>query len=111
MVNNQLNAVFGALADPTRRQILEQLARGECTVGELAARFTITQPAISKHVRILEEAGLLQREIDGRFHRCTIVPDRIDAASAWIEKQRVFWTATLDRLDTYLKHAKRKGRK
>ncbi len=104
MVNSQsLNAVFAALADPTRRRIVEKLARRPLTMGEIAAGFTISQPGISKHVRVLEESGLLTREIDGRFHRCMLATQSMAEASAWIEKQRAFWTATLDRLDAYLK--------
>ena len=105
MVNNMnLDAVFAALADPTRRRIIERLARRPLTVGEIAQEFAISQPGISKHIRVLEESGLLRRQVDGRFHRCTLTPRSIDNASAWIEKQRTFWTATLDRLDVYLKN-------
>jgi len=109
MVNNMnLDAVFSALADPTRRRIIEKLARRPLTVGDIAEEFSISQPGISKHVRVLEDAGLLKRQIDGRFHRCTLTPRSIDAASAWIEKQRTFWTATLDRLDVYLKSSSKR---
>jgi DNA-binding transcriptional ArsR family regulator len=104
MVNSiDLDAVFAALSDPTRRRIVEKLARRPLTVGEIASEFAISQPGISKHVRVLEDCGLLTRKIDGRFHRCTLAPEPMNAASAWIEKQRAFWNATLDRLDTYLK--------
>lgn len=103
MVNTGgLDAVFGALSDPTRRRIVERLARHPMTVGEIAAGFTISQPGISKHVRILEEAGLLKREIDGRVHRCRLDPNAMAAASSWIDKQREFWNSTFDRLDAYL---------
>jgi len=103
MVNYpDLDAVFGALSDPTRRRILEKLARRPLTVGEIAASFSISQPGISRHVRVLEDSGLLRREVDGRFHRCTLAPEPMAAASAWIDKQRTFWNATLDRLGTYL---------
>ena len=112
MEATQLDAIFAALADPTRRRIIERLARRPLTVGEIAGEFSISQPGISKHVRVLEQSGLLKRQVDGRFHRCTLTPRSIEAASAWIEKQRAFWTATLDRLDTYLKDSsKRKKRK
>lgn len=104
MVNDQaLTAVFGALADPTRRRIVERLARGSLTVGEIAAQFPISQPAISRHVRILEESGLLKRQINGRVHNCTLAPEAIASTSAWLDKQRAFWTGTLDRLGDYLK--------
>ncbi|HZZ64528.1 MAG TPA: metalloregulator ArsR/SmtB family transcription factor [Candidatus Baltobacteraceae bacterium] len=112
MVNSSdLDAVFAALSDPTRRRILERLARRPLTVGEIAAEFAISQPGISKHVRVLEACGLLNREVEGRFHRCTLAPEPMAAASAWIEKQRSFWNATLDRLDIFLHDsAKRKKR-
>ena len=107
MVNTSaLDRVFGALADPTRRRILERLSRRPLTVGEISAEFTISQPAISKHVRVLEDAGLLRREIIGRVHRCTLSPAAIAAASTWLEKQRAYWNASLDRLDTLLQKRK-----
>ncbi len=103
MVNTHtLDAVFAALSDPTRRRIVEKLAHRPLTVGEIAAHFSISQPGISKHLRVLEDSGLLTREVDGRFHRCTLAPEPMAAASAWIEKQRTFWTATLERLDRYI---------
>ncbi len=103
MVNIQgLDGVFSALADPTRRRIVERLARGPMTAGEIAAGFAVSQPAISRHLRVLEQSGLLRREVVGRVHRCTLAPKAMDAASAWIDKQRAFWDATLDRLDDLL---------
>ncbi|HEY9085061.1 MAG TPA: metalloregulator ArsR/SmtB family transcription factor [Candidatus Tyrphobacter sp.] len=90
--------MFSALADPTRRRIVERLARGPLTVGEIASGFSVTQPAISKHVRVLEESGLLKRRIAGRVHHCTLSPGGMQAASGWIERQRKFWSAVLDRL-------------
>jgi len=111
MVNSgHLDAVFGALADPTRRRIIERLARQPMTVGEIAAGFSISQPGISKHVRILEEAGLLKRDVVGRVHHCQLNPNAMVAASSWLEKQRAFWNATLDRLAAYLA-ASSKGKK
>ena len=111
MVNDQvLGAVFGALADPTRRRIVERLARQPLTVGEIAEQFSISKPAISRHVRVLEAAGLLNRRIDGRVHHCTLGPKNIALTSEWLEKQGRFWNATLDRLDIYLKSTP-KGRK
>jgi DNA-binding transcriptional ArsR family regulator len=103
MVNNSsLDLVFNALADPTRRRIVERLSRRSLTVGEIAAEFSISQPAISKHVRVLEESGLLQREIVGRVHHCTLSPAAMESALKWIEKQRAYWNAALDRLDALL---------
>ena len=112
MVNQlKVDAVFSALADPTRRRMLERLSRRSMTVGEIAQGFTISQPGISKHVRILEEAGLLKREIIGREHHCTIEPKAMEAASAWFEEQRRFWNATLDRLGAYLTSPPKSRRK
>ena len=103
MVNSSsLDGVFSALGDPTRRRIVERLARGPLTVGQIAAGFPISQPAISRHVRVLEESGLLERHVAGRVHRCTLSPKVMTAASAWIDKQRSFWNAALDRLDVLL---------
>ena len=103
MVNSTVfDGVFAALADPTRRRIVERLARGPLTVGEIASGFSISQPAISRHVRVLEESGILERQVLGRVHRCTLSPKVMGAASAWIDKQRAFWNATLDRLGDLL---------
>ena len=103
MVNSSpLDTVFAALADPTRRRIVERLARKRLSVGEIAGEFPLTQPAISKHVRILEESGLLKREIVGRTHYCTLSPAAMDSAARWIERQRKFWNETLDRLERVL---------
>jgi len=104
----QLSAVFSALSDPTRRRILERLARGPLSVGEIASGFSISQPAISKHVRVLEGSGLISREVTGRVHQCRIAPERMQAAATWLETQRAFWNATFDRLDALLA---RKGKK
>ena len=82
--------------------MVERLSRRSMSVGEMAQGFAISQPGISKHVRVLEEAGLLKREVIGRFHRCTLDPKAMETASAWLEEQRRFWNATLDRLGAYL---------
>jgi DNA-binding transcriptional ArsR family regulator len=97
-----LDATFGALADPTRRAILARLAQGENTVTELAAPFHVSLPAVSKHLRVLESAGLLQRKIDGRIHRCRLAAQPMKDAAAWIETYRAFWEAQLDALANYL---------
>lgn len=103
-----LDAVFGALSDPTRRRIVERLARQPLTVGQIASEFPLTQPAISKHVRILENAGLLQRTIEGRVHYCTLSPDAMNDVREWIERQARYWTAALDKLDKILAKEPRK---
>lgn len=97
-----LSAVFGALSDPTRRAILERLARGEFTVSELAEPFDMSLPAVSKHLKVLEEAGLLHRLRDGRLRRCRLDPAPLGAASNWIESHRAFWDAQFQRLERYL---------
>jgi DNA-binding transcriptional ArsR family regulator len=97
-----LDATFGALADPTRRAILARLAQGEAMVTELAEPFRVSLPAISKHVRVLESAGLLQREIDGRMHRCRLAAEPMKNAAAWIEQYRAFWEVQFDALAKYL---------
>jgi len=97
-----LDATFGALADPTRRAILARLARGEAMVTELAAPFAMSLPAISKHLRVLESAGLLHREIDGRIHRCRLAADPMKDAAGWIERYRAFWDTQFDALEKYL---------
>jgi DNA-binding transcriptional ArsR family regulator len=113
MVNSpgNLDAVFSALGDPTRRQIVERLARGPLSAGEIASGFSISQPAISRHLRVLEESGLLERHIVGRVHRCALSPRTMQAASGWIDKQRSFWNATLDRLDDLLAEPPKRKKK
>lgn len=101
MVNN-IDAVFSALADPTRRQIVERLARRSLTVGEISAGFAMSKPAISKHVRILEASGLLAREIDGRIHRCRLEPKAMRSVATWFDRQERSWLAAFDRLDALL---------
>jgi len=94
-----VDSIFAALADPTRRRIVERLARKPLTIGEIASEFPISQPAISKHVRVLEEAGLLHRTIEGRVHYCTISPQAMHEVSAWIDRQRRYWNGALERLE------------
>lgn len=91
-----LDAVFAALAHPIRRAIVERLAEGECTVGDLAEPHEVTLPAISKHLRVLEEAGLLEQTPDGRVRRCALRAAPLSAAFAWIVQYRIFWEDTLD---------------
>lgn len=105
---SDLDAVFGALSDPTRRRIVERLARKPLTVGEIAAEFPLTQPAISKHLRVLEISGLLERRIEGRVHYCSISPQTMQEVLNWIEGQRKYWTGALDRLEVLLQKNERK---
>jgi DNA-binding transcriptional ArsR family regulator len=104
MVTNtpQLNLTFGALADPIRRAILARLARGETTVGELARPFEVSRPAISKHLRVLERAGLVRRTADGRLSRCELDAVPMRDAAEWVERYRKFWEDQLDALSRYL---------
>jgi DNA-binding transcriptional ArsR family regulator len=97
-----LDSTFGALSDPTRRAILARLAQGEAMVTELAEPFRVSLPAISKHVRVLESAGLLEREVDGRVHRCRLKAQPMKNAAAWIEQYRAFWELQFDALAKYL---------
>jgi DNA-binding transcriptional ArsR family regulator len=97
-----LDATFSALSDPTRRAILARLALGETTVGELAAPYEMSLPAVSKHLRVLERAGLLARQKSGRVHRCGFITATMKDAAAWIEHYRRFWGAQLDSLESSL---------
>jgi len=97
-----LDATFAALSDPTRRAILARLAHGQATVSELAAPFPFSLPAVSKHLRVLESAGLLKREIDGRVHRCRLAPEPMKTVAQWIEHYRVFWEKQFNALAQYL---------
>jgi DNA-binding transcriptional ArsR family regulator len=103
---NALNETFSALADPTRRAILARLAQGEATVGELAKPFAISQPAISRHLKVLEKAALISNERRGKHRRCCLRPEALDNAAAWLEFHRRFWTSSFDRLDAHLKAGK-----
>jgi DNA-binding transcriptional ArsR family regulator len=111
MVNYQpevLDRTFAALSDPTRRAIIERLAAGESSVTGLAAPFAMSLPAISKHLRVLEDAGLVTRERDGRVHRIGLAPGRLRDASEWIAHYRRFWEERLDSLARYLEQTESK---
>lgn len=106
MVNNvalNLNQVFGALADPTRRGIMEMLSRGASNVRSLAAPFRMSQPAISKHLRVLESAGLIRREKRGREHHISVNAKPAEAARDWISFYTQIWTQQFDAVDDYLR--------
>ena len=98
----RLDATFAALADPTRRAILARLRRGEATVLDLAAPFAMSVPAVSKHLKVLERAGLITRGRDAQRRPCRIQAAPLKAAAAWIGGYRRFWEESLDRLDAYL---------
>jgi len=95
---SRLDVVFGALADTTRREILARLAEGELSVGELAAPFEMSRPAISKHLRVLERAGMVRRTPDGRISRCSLDAAPMREASEWVERYRAYWEDQLDSL-------------
>jgi DNA-binding transcriptional ArsR family regulator len=97
-----LDDTLTALADPTRRAILARLARGEARVTEVAAPFAISLNSVSKHVRVLERAGLVRRRIDGRDHFLSYDPRPLDAATEWLERHRRFWSQRLDALEAAL---------
>jgi DNA-binding transcriptional ArsR family regulator len=97
-----MDAVFAALSDATRRGMIQRLARGPATVGELGRPYPISKPAVSKHVKTLERAGLIRRERDGRMHRCTLDTAPLRRAEDWIEHNRRFWERSLDALARYV---------
>jgi DNA-binding transcriptional ArsR family regulator len=111
MPTDQLSATFAALADPTRRAILARLLSGERSVSELAEPFNISMPAVSKHLRVLERAGLIARRKEAQWRQCRIDAGPLKDVASWAERYRHVWEARLDRLDKYLQHAKAKEEK
>ena len=103
MSSDPISATFAALSDPTRRAILERLAAGEASVTELAAPFDMSLPAITKHLKVLERAGLITRSRDAQWRPCKLQVKPLQEASNWIEQYRQFWEESFDRLDAYLK--------
>ena len=109
-----LDAVFAALADPTRRAILTRLANGEASVNELAAPFEMSQPAVSKHLKVLERAGLIERDVDKQRRPARLKAAPMAAAVQWLEEFKQFWSSSFDQLDDLLaelKNADKKGSK
>lgn len=104
---DRLDLTFGALADPTRRAILARLARGEASVTELARPFDMSLPAVSKHLGVLERAGLITRGRDAQWRPCRLEAHRLREAAEWVQRYRRFWEESFDRLDEYLKDAQR----
>jgi DNA-binding transcriptional ArsR family regulator len=116
MSPDRLDTTFAALADPTRRAILARLASGEASVGELAEPFDMSLPAVSKHLKVLERAGLIGRSRTAQWRPCRLEPGPLKEAAEWIEHYRRFWDESFDRLDHYLRQAQqakgtRRGRK
>lgn len=108
---DRLSTTFAALADPTRRAILARLARGDTTVGELARPFDISAPAISRHLKVLEHAQLIERQVDAQWRLCRIKGRPLRHASEWLERYRRFWEKSLDRLVEYLETAPKNRRR
>jgi DNA-binding transcriptional ArsR family regulator len=108
MGTDHLSATFAALADPTRRAILARLARGEATVTELAKPFDMTQPAISKHIKVLENAGLVSRSRDAQFRPCRLEARRLKEATEWMNRYCAHWEQSFDRLEDLLEEMKRR---
>ena len=103
---DRLDATFAALADPTRRAILARLATGEASVTELAAPFDMSQPAISKHLKVLERAGLVVRGQRAQFRPCSLDPTPLEEVSNWAQQYRIVWEARFERLDDHIKDLK-----
>ena len=108
---DQLSATFAALADPTRRAILARLASGECSVTELAEPFEMSMPAVSKHLRVLERAGLIVRGRDAQWRPCRLEAGPLKEVAEWAERYRAIWEQRLDRLETYLQELKAKEKR
>ena len=106
---DQLSVIFGALADPTRRAILARLADGDATVTELAEPFSISLPAISRHLKVLEKAGLIARNRSGQWRSSTLQAAPLREATAWMEQYRHFWDTSFDRLDVHLRRVQQAG--
>jgi DNA-binding transcriptional ArsR family regulator len=103
MLEDALSAKFAALADPTRRAILARLARGETSVSELAAPFAMSMPAVSKHLKVLESAGLISRGREAQWRPCKLEPEALRPVDQWLDDYRQLWEERFDRLDDYLR--------
>lgn len=110
-MNDQISNTFSALADPTRRAILARLALGETSVTELAKPFEMSMPAVSKHLRVLENAGLVERGRQAQYRPVKLRAEPLREAAGWIEQYRQFWEESFDRLDAYLKRVQAEQRK
>jgi DNA-binding transcriptional ArsR family regulator len=111
METDPLSTTFAALADPTRRAILARLAVGESSVNQLAEPFEISLPAISRHLKVLESAGLITRGRDAQWRPCKLNPDRLKTVDDWLDDYRRFWEESFDRLDEYLQNLKANNNK
>jgi DNA-binding transcriptional ArsR family regulator len=111
MQPDHLSATFGALADPTRRAILARLAKGEASVTEIAKPFDMTLPAVSKHLKVLERAGLITRGREAQWRPCRLKPQPLEEAADWVGRYRHFWEQSLDRLDAHLRELQGEDRR
>ena len=111
MSSDQLSATFAALADPTRRAILARLALGETTVAEIAKPFKMSGRAVSKHLKVLERAGLIARSREAQRRPCRIAPDALKEVDEWLKRYRELWDERLDRLEVYLREVQAKQKK
>lgn len=111
MSSERLDHIFAALADPTRRAILARLAGGEATVTELAEPFAMSLPAVSKHLKVLERAGLITRGREAQWRPCRLEPGSLREVADWMEGYRAFWDASFDRLDEYLKELQQEAKR
>jgi len=111
MDTDHLSATFAALADPTRRAILARLASGDHSVTELAEPFEMSLPAVSKHLRVLERAGLIARSREAQWRPCRLAPAPLEEVAGWIDRYRTIWEKRFDRLELYLQELKTKERK
>ncbi|HEY2107101.1 MAG TPA: metalloregulator ArsR/SmtB family transcription factor [Candidatus Binataceae bacterium] len=111
MPSDNLSATFAALADPTRRAILARLASGQTSVTELGEPFDMSLPAISKHLKVLQRAGLIARSRQAQWRPCRLAPGPLKEAAGWLEEYRRFWEQSFDRLEEYLRQLHRKEKK
>jgi DNA-binding transcriptional ArsR family regulator len=111
MAPDQLSTTFAALADPTRRAILARLATGECSVTELSEPFDMSMPAISKHLRVLEKAGLIARRREAQWRPCRLEPGPLKEVADWADRYRAIWEERFDHLEAYLQEMKAKEKK
>jgi DNA-binding transcriptional ArsR family regulator len=111
MNGDRLSSTFAALADPTRRAILARLASGDASVLELAKPFDISLPAVSKHLKVLERAGLIERGREAQWRPCRLAPEPLKDVADWVEYYRRFWEESFDRLDDYLQELQRKDKR
>src|SRR5216117_2248426 len=111
MAADPLSATFAAIADPTRRAILARLASGQASVTELAKPFDMTLPAVSKHLKVLEHAGLISRGRDAQWRPARLETARLREAARWMERYRIFWEQSLDRLDAHLRELQREEKR